>query len=171
MLERFFGGKGACRTICNATIGLLPAVKEAVGEPAPGQCALMPSFTFAAAAHTAIWCGLTPLFCDIHPQTWAADLAVEAKMLRDYAGKIALVLPYATFSHAIDLERYTCIAAARDTSGGSNDREFQANEYRGSRFWLSAAKQHTGLRSVVPAVNVHTSLPAGLITVGCQNAP
>jgi hypothetical protein len=76
-------------------------------------------------------------------------------MVRDYAGKIALVLPYATFSHAIDLERYTCIAAARDTSGGSNDREFQANEYRGSRFWLSAAKQHTGLRSVVPAVNVH----------------
>jgi hypothetical protein len=73
----------------------------------------------------------------------------------EYAGKIVLVLPYATFSHAIDLERYTCITAARDTSGGSNDREFQANEYRGSRFWLSAAKQHTGLRSVVPTVDVH----------------
>jgi dTDP-4-amino-4,6-dideoxygalactose transaminase len=110
MLECFFGGEGACMTVCNATIGLMLAVKEAVGEPAPGQYALMPSFTFAAAAHAAIWCGLTPLFCDIHPQTWAADFSAEAEMLREYAGKIAVVMPYATFGYAIDLERYTRIA-------------------------------------------------------------
>lgn len=110
VLERFFGGKGACTTVCNATIGLMLAVKEAVGEPAPGQYALMPSFTFAAAAHAVMWCGLTPLFCDIHPQTWAADIAAEAEMLREYAGKIAVVMPYATFGHAIDLEPYTRIA-------------------------------------------------------------
>ena len=73
MLERFFGGEGACMTVCNATIGLMLAIKEAVGEAAPGQFALMPSFTFAAAAHAALWCGLTPLFCDIHPTNWAAD--------------------------------------------------------------------------------------------------
>jgi len=66
MLERFFGGQGACMTVCNATIGLMLTIKEAVGETAPraenGQFALMPSFTFAAAAHAAIWCDLTPLF-------------------------------------------------------------------------------------------------------------
>ncbi len=32
MLERFFGGRGACTTVCNATIGLMLAIKEAVGE-------------------------------------------------------------------------------------------------------------------------------------------
>ncbi|HTZ59274.1 MAG TPA: DegT/DnrJ/EryC1/StrS family aminotransferase [Acidobacteriaceae bacterium] len=110
MLDGFFGGKGACMTVCNATIGLMLAVKEAVGEPARGQYALMPSFTFAAAAHAAIWCGLTPLLCDIHPQSWSADHSAEAKMLRDYAGKIAVVMPYATFGYAIDLQRYTRIA-------------------------------------------------------------
>src|ERR1700733_13119676 len=74
MLERFFGGQGACMTVCNATIGLVLAIKEAVGAVAAradsGQFALMPSFTCAAAAHAAIWCGLTPIFCDIDPHTW-----------------------------------------------------------------------------------------------------
>ncbi len=110
MLERFFAGQGACTTVCNATIGLMLAIKEAVGETAPraesGQFALMPSFTFAAAAHAAIWCGLTPLFCDIDPQTWAADPAAESAMLSLYAGKIAVVMPYATFGYPIDLDRY-----------------------------------------------------------------
>jgi dTDP-4-amino-4,6-dideoxygalactose transaminase len=110
MLERFFGGQGACTTVCNATIGLMLAIKEAIGETAPraenGQFALMPSFTFAAAAHAAIWCGLTPLFCDIDPQTWAADPAAESAMLSRYAGKIAVTMPYAAFGYPIDLDRY-----------------------------------------------------------------
>jgi dTDP-4-amino-4,6-dideoxygalactose transaminase len=110
MLERFFGGRGACMTVCNATIGLMLAIKEAMGDTAPraenGQFALMPSFTFAAAAHAAIWCGLTPLFCDIDPQTWAADPAAESAMLSRYAGKIAVVMPYATFGYPIELDRY-----------------------------------------------------------------
>jgi dTDP-4-amino-4,6-dideoxygalactose transaminase len=110
MLQRFFGGVGACMTVCNATIGLMLAIKEAVGDVAPGQFALMPSFTFAAAAHAALWCGLKPLFCDIHPQTWAADPAAESAMLARYAGNIAVVMPYATFGYPIDLERYKRLA-------------------------------------------------------------
>jgi dTDP-4-amino-4,6-dideoxygalactose transaminase len=107
MLERFFGGEGACITVCNATIGLMLAIKEAVGDTVSGQFALMPSFTFAAAAHAALWCGLTPLFCDIHAKTWAADPAAEAAMLARYAGKVAIAMPYATFGYPIGLERYT----------------------------------------------------------------
>jgi dTDP-4-amino-4,6-dideoxygalactose transaminase len=106
MLDRFFGGEGACMTVCNATIGLMLAVKEAVGDAAPGQYALMPSFTFAAAAHAALWCGLKPLFCDIHPKHWAADPAAESATLARYGGTIAVAMPYATFGYPIDLERY-----------------------------------------------------------------
>jgi dTDP-4-amino-4,6-dideoxygalactose transaminase len=111
MLERFFGGEGACTTVCNATIGLMLAIKEAVGEQPAGQFALMPSFTFAATAHAALWCGLTPLLCDIHPTNWAADPAAESEMLTRYAGKIAVVMPYATFGYPIDLEPYKRLAA------------------------------------------------------------
>jgi len=46
MLTRFFGGEGACMTVCNATIGLMLAIKEEVGEKAHGKLALMPGFTF-----------------------------------------------------------------------------------------------------------------------------
>jgi dTDP-4-amino-4,6-dideoxygalactose transaminase len=110
MLTRFFGGEGACTTVCNATIGLMLAIKEAVGNTAPGQFALMPSFTFAATAQAALWCGLTPLLCDIDPANWAADPAAESELLTRYAGKIAVVIPYATFGYPIDLERYTRLA-------------------------------------------------------------
>src|ERR1700728_5282407 len=91
MLARFFGGEGACMTVCNATIGLMLAIKEEVGEKAHGKFALMPGFTFAAAAHAALWCGLTPLLCDIQPDNWAADPAAEVEMLTRYAGKIAVI--------------------------------------------------------------------------------
>ncbi len=110
MLDRFFGGKGACTTVCNATIGLMLAIKDAVGEQPAGKFALMPGFTFAAAAHAALWCGLTPLLCDVHPANWAADPAAEAEMLARYAGKIAVVMPYATFGYPIDLEHYKRLA-------------------------------------------------------------
>jgi dTDP-4-amino-4,6-dideoxygalactose transaminase len=103
MLTRFFGGEGACTTVCNATIGLMLAIKEAVGNTAPGQFALMPSFTFAATAQAALWCGLTPLLCDIDPANWAADPAAESELLTRYAGKIAVVIPYATFGYPINL--------------------------------------------------------------------
>jgi dTDP-4-amino-4,6-dideoxygalactose transaminase len=107
MLARFFAGEGACTTVCNATIGLMLAIKDAVGDPPPGRFALMPGFTFAAAAHAALWCGLTPLLCDIHPTNWAADTEAESAMLDRYAGKIAIVMPYATFGYPIELEPYT----------------------------------------------------------------
>ena len=110
MLAHFFGGEGACTTVCNATIGLMLAIKDAVGVGPSGQFALMPSFTFAAAAHAALWCGLTPLLCDIHPKNWAADAAAESAMLAHYAGKIAVVMPYATFGYPIDLDRYKRLA-------------------------------------------------------------
>src|SRR5271155_5589321 len=110
VLDRFFGGKGACTTVCNATIGLMLAIKDAVGEQPSGKFALMPGFTFAAAAHAALWCGLTPLLCDVHPANWAADPAAEAEMLAQYAGKIAVVMPYATFGYPIDLEHYKRLA-------------------------------------------------------------
>ena len=144
MLARFFGGEGACTTVCNATIGLMLAIKEAVGDTAPGQYALMPSFTFAATAQAALWCGLTPLLCDIHPANWAADPAAESELLTRYAGKIAVVIPYATFGIADDREsrrqRRTLRASFRTAR-----RYAPAPGRRGSRRWPPA--RHMGDRS------------------------
>lgn len=141
MVARLFGGEGACVAVCNATIGLMLAVQQAIGvprkprsarnsrcefadfaAPAPRQArrqtqsvsagtryALMPSFTFAAAAQAALWCGLVPLFCDIDPETWTACAADEERLLARHGSDIAVVMPYATFGYDLDLSRYAAL--------------------------------------------------------------
>ena len=112
MLGQMFGGVGACMTVCNATIGLMLAVQQAIGNrPKRRRYALMPSFTFAAAAHAAMWCGLTPLYCDIDPLTWSASVEDEERLLAEYGDDIAVVMPYATFGYDIDLARYEDVMA------------------------------------------------------------
>jgi dTDP-4-amino-4,6-dideoxygalactose transaminase len=105
--ERLFGGVGDCLAVNNATIGLMMAIRHAAGPRAgTGALALIPSFTFAATAHAAQWAGLTPLLCDIDPDDWASSAAAEAAAFERYGNRIAVVVPYATFGAAIDLERY-----------------------------------------------------------------
>jgi dTDP-4-amino-4,6-dideoxygalactose transaminase len=101
-------GVGQCLTVCNATIGLMVAMRQVLGEDRSRQrrYALMPSFTFAAVAHAAMWNGLTPLFCDIDRQTWLPSADHEEELLKKYRGKIAVVVPYATFGNNLDLRRY-----------------------------------------------------------------
>lgn len=116
MTAQMFGGIGECLTVCNATTGLMIAIRQAV-ESRPGsrrRYALMPSFTFAAAAQAARWNRLTPLFCDISPLDWAADKASEHKLLQQYHSEIAVVVPYATFGYDIDLAWYEDIQRRYD---------------------------------------------------------
>ncbi|HET6977583.1 MAG TPA: aminotransferase class I/II-fold pyridoxal phosphate-dependent enzyme [Pyrinomonadaceae bacterium] len=54
-----------CVAICNATIALEIAIRALGLE---GEV-IVPSFTFVATAHALLWQGITPIFCDIDPQT------------------------------------------------------------------------------------------------------
>jgi dTDP-4-amino-4,6-dideoxygalactose transaminase len=108
VIRDLFGGQGACVSVCNATIGLMLAIRLAIG-PNPDlrrRYALMPSFTFAATGHAAIWCGLTPLLCDIEPDTWLVAASAEEEMIARYGDQIAVIVPYATFGNNLNLERY-----------------------------------------------------------------
>ncbi|OYY89429.1 MAG: aminotransferase DegT [Sphingomonas sp. 28-66-16] len=105
--DKLFGGSGASLAVGNATLGLMIAIRQAAGVlPEPGALALMPSLTFAATAQAAIWAGLTPLICDIDPLDWAASAEAEERLLRQYGSRISVIIPYATFGNAIDLDRY-----------------------------------------------------------------
>ncbi|MCW3847473.1 DegT/DnrJ/EryC1/StrS family aminotransferase [Sphingomonas sp. LB-2] len=107
MTARLFQGRGDCLAVGNATLGLMLAIRHAAGPRAGnGALAMMPSFTFAAAAHAAEWAGLTPLLVDIDPGDWAAAEAAEAAAFERYGKRIAVVVPYATFGASIDLARY-----------------------------------------------------------------
>ncbi|RIA37695.1 dTDP-4-amino-4,6-dideoxygalactose transaminase [Hephaestia caeni] len=105
--ERLFGGAGASLAVANATLGLMIAIREAATPRfAPGALALMPALTFAATAQAAEWAGLTPLIADIDPETWSIDPDIEERLLALHGRRIAVVVPYATFGNAIDLDRY-----------------------------------------------------------------
>ncbi|WEK43778.1 MAG: DegT/DnrJ/EryC1/StrS family aminotransferase [Candidatus Sphingomonas colombiensis] len=110
---RLFGGRGACLTMANATLGLILALKDAVGE-GQGRYAVMPAMTFAATAQAAWWAGLTPLVCDIDPTDWTACAAAEERLLHQHGDRIAALVPYATFGRAIDLDRYVWLAKRYD---------------------------------------------------------
>src|SRR3569832_90492 len=58
-----------CIATCNGTVALELVAKAAnlTGE------VILPSFTFVATAHAMQWLGLTPVFCDIDPQTHTID--------------------------------------------------------------------------------------------------
>jgi dTDP-4-amino-4,6-dideoxygalactose transaminase len=110
-LRLMFDQTGACVTVCNATIGLMSALKHvAKRKPNSRNFALMPAFTFAAAAHAALWAGLTPLLCDIDAATWMPSKEAEDRLLEQFGADIAVIFPYATFGNCLDLDRYDAIS-------------------------------------------------------------
>lgn len=58
-----------CIAMCNATVAL-EIIIRALGLK--GEV-IVPSFTFIATAHALQWLGITPVFCDIDPQTHNLD--------------------------------------------------------------------------------------------------
>jgi dTDP-4-amino-4,6-dideoxygalactose transaminase len=113
-------GTGAVATVCNATLGLVLAIAQALhrapwhaNERARRRYALVPAFTFSATIHALLWNRLTPLFVDIDPDTWLPSADAEERLLAAYADEIAIVLPYATFGNPLDLDRYADLQQRR----------------------------------------------------------
>jgi dTDP-4-amino-4,6-dideoxygalactose transaminase len=112
LVRELFSGNGSCLTVCNATIGLMLAIRLAIGvkPDRSRRYALMPSFTFAATAHAAIWAGLTPLLCDIEPDSWLPAHSAQRQLLDQYGSEVAAIVPYATFGNNLDLGFYDGLA-------------------------------------------------------------
>lgn len=84
-----FLGVGHCVAMCNATVGLEIAIRAAglTGE------VIVPSWTFIATAHALQWQGITPVFCDVDPETHNLDPArVEAMITPRTTGIIGVHL-------------------------------------------------------------------------------
>lgn len=133
VVDRIFGGQGSCLAVCNATIGLMLAIRDAVASSSrqSGRYALMPSFTFAATPHAALWCGLTPVLYDVEPDTWLPSAVEESRLVGKYGDDIAVIIPYATFGNCLDMSRYEQLSQLYSipivvdaaTSLGSKDSE------------------------------------------------
>lgn len=75
--------------VTNATIGLVMAV-EALGLRGK---VIVPSFTFVASAQCLSWTGITPVFCEVDPETHQLDpVAVEKLIDPEVSGILAVNL-------------------------------------------------------------------------------
>ena len=95
-----------CISMCNGTVALEIATRALglTGE------VIVPSFTFVATAHALQWQEITPVFCDIHPETFTLDPArVEEMITPRTTGIIGVHL----WGRPCDVEALTGIARRR----------------------------------------------------------
>lgn len=78
-LAAFCGAKH-CVSCANGT-DALALVLMAIGIK-PGDAVFVPAFTFVATAEIIAWIGATPVFVDVHPDTFNIDVASLARAIR-----------------------------------------------------------------------------------------
>lgn len=96
-----------CVAVSSGTLGLVLAVRalDLRGE------VIMPSFTFTATAHAAVWNGLTPVLVDIEPDTFNIDVAQVEKYISPNTSAIMAVH---MFGNPADVERLGELARKRN---------------------------------------------------------
>lgn len=146
LLDKLFSDRGALTTVANATLGLMLSFSH---YRRPGRYAVMPSFTFAATAQAALWCGLIPYFVDIDPESWCVNEGDLLATVRKLGSDVGLVVPYAAFGTAIDLSIYTrlhhegipvVVDAAASVGTTSGEQHFGVNFPGAIIFSLHATK-------------------------------
>lgn len=105
-VAQFLGVKHAV-SVCNATLGLQVAIRamDLSGE------VIVPSFTFIATPHALQWQGITPVFCDIDPQTHNIDPDDIVKLVTD---KTSGILGVHLWGRACDVAGLREVAARHD---------------------------------------------------------
>jgi dTDP-4-amino-4,6-dideoxygalactose transaminase len=93
--------------MCNGTVALEIAIRAAglVGE------VIVPSFTFIATAHALQWQGITPVFCDIDPQTHNLDPCQIEQMITP---RTTGIIGVHVWGRPCDVEALTHIARRHD---------------------------------------------------------
>jgi len=89
-------------SVANCTLGIELALLAL--DLAPGSRVLLPSVTFAATATAVIRSGMTPVFADVDPGTWALTPDIARSVLQ--VSSVSAVLPVSTFGYAHDASQW-----------------------------------------------------------------
>lgn len=140
-------GVAHCVAVASCTAGLMLVLKTSGLE---GEI-VVPSFTFAATAHAAVWNGLTPVFADIDGSTLTLSATGAARVITDRTSAILATHLY---------------GAPCDT-----DALEQLARERGVRLFFDAAHAFGSLRDGVPVgrfgdAEVFSLSPTKLLVAG-----
>jgi dTDP-4-amino-4,6-dideoxygalactose transaminase len=92
-----------CAMVCNGTTALQVALRalDLTGE------VITTPFTFPATVHAIAWSGLTPVFCDIDPRTYALDPGAVTALVSE---RTSALLPVHVFGNPCDVPSLETIA-------------------------------------------------------------
>ncbi|MDX6555981.1 MAG: hypothetical protein QOD86_2176, partial [Miltoncostaeaceae bacterium] len=93
-------------TTSSGTLGLMLMIR-ALGLTGS---VVVPALTFVATAHALLWQGVTPVFCDVDPETWMLDPERVAAAIRpDTSGVLGVHL----WGHVCDVEGLEAVTRPR----------------------------------------------------------
>lgn len=96
-----------CASVCNGTVGLLIALRSLDLQ---GEVITTP-FTFPATVHAIKYCGLTPVFCDIDPNTYNISAEQVAELVTENTSG---VIPVHVFGNPCDVLGFDRLRAKYD---------------------------------------------------------
>ena len=104
-LAEFSGAQHVLSCASGTDALILPLMVKAIG---PGDAVFVPSFTFVATAEVVVLLGATPVFVDVHPETFLMDVdslasAIEAAEKQGLKPKA--IIPVDLFGQPADYER------------------------------------------------------------------
>ena len=108
----------SCLPVANCTVGLMVALRAALGDPVAGRRhVIVPSFTFTATACAIAWAGFVPLFIDVDTAAWQLDPSELSRVLAEQGDRVAGVLATSTFGTAPSAGAREAWMAACDAAG------------------------------------------------------
>lgn len=96
-MSKFIGNNVSISVVNNATTALILAIQSIIKRDPIKNEIIIQSFTFAAGAEAILWCGFEPVFIDIEPSTWQADIKQASEYIDKNNNNVAGILLCNTF--------------------------------------------------------------------------
>ncbi len=114
--------------VFNGTVALHAALL-ALGI-GPGDEVIIPDLTYVASPNSVTYCGATPVFVDIDPQTWTLD---PADVARKITPRTKAIMPVHIYGHPADMDPLMALAREHNLAVIEDAAEAHGAEYRGQR--------------------------------------
>ena len=157
-IAEYVGAKYAI-AVANGTVALHMAAYAA--GISRGDEVLVPSMTFAASANCVLYCGGTPVFVDVDPQTYTIDLAdLEAKI----TDKTKAIIPVDYTGQSVRIDEIMEIAKKHNLVVIEDGAHSLGSEYKGEKVGTRA---HMTMFSFHPVKPI-TTAEGGVIVTNCE---
>lgn len=125
MISKSIGVEHAIATSSGTTALHLALASLGIG---PGHEVIVPSLTFVATANAVKYCGATPVFTDVSPDTWCIDRNAVEKVL---SHRTKAVLPVHLFGNVADISEIRHSLIGKDIAIVEDAAEAQGGSING----------------------------------------